>query len=128
MAYATAAELSAYTGIAEADLPADVARQLERASEAVDAALVASIYDVDANGDPTDAGHIAAVRDATCAVVEAWIVTGDEHDLGSRYSSVSIGSLNLTQAANRQAAPARLPQRAWDHLQLAGLLPGSPEA
>lgn len=127
MAYATSAELATYTGLAAAALPADVDRMLERASERVDAALVAAVYDVNGAGDPTDADVAAALRDATSAIVEAWIVSDDEHGQLDGYASVSLGSLTLNRGnARGGAAPAgaKLPERAVDHLRRAGLLPG----
>ena len=78
-AYATAADLSAWVAV-DADIPDDAARMLTRASMLVDQ-YVRSSYDVDAAGAATDADVAAALRDATCAVVEGWIEAGEENDL-----------------------------------------------
>lgn len=117
MAYATSAEYTDYSGRAA---PSDISRLLERASDTIDAAVVAS-YATDAAGNPTDPDVIAALRKATCAQVEWWDESGDEVGVLGDFTSVGIGSLNLSRG--QQASKGRrLAPRASDHLQTAGLL------
>lgn len=117
MAYATAAEYASYSG---RTAPADIDRLLERASETIDSVVVAS-YAIDSDGDPTDAEIIAALRKATCAQVEWWDEGGDELGVMSQYSSVGVGSLNLSRG-QQAAKPSLLAPRAQGHLQTVGLL------
>ncbi len=92
--YATPGELVAYTG----ELPPDGARRLLlRASRLVEALTRCAVYDVDADGLPTDALVAAAFRDACCAQVVWFEETGDSTGAGAQYQSVSIGSVSLTR-------------------------------
>lgn len=126
MAYATPAELSAYTGQA-LGVPTEDQRLLDRASEKVDAVLVGAYYATNAQGMPTDVNHIAALKNATCAQVEYWRDTGDELDTMGDFRQVTIGSLNMTRADSGRSR-RRLAPRAIDHLRLGGLLPITPVA
>lgn len=106
---------------------------LVHAQEVIDAALKAARYAVDTNGNPTDAGIIAALNKATCAQVEWWINNGDEWDQASTVSSYSIEGISVTRSGptSRQAP---LANRARDILASAfpsisfasPLLPGKP--
>jgi len=90
VAYATEADLADW-------LPADVdidgseaARLLQRAAELLDDTVRAP-FSVDSDTSlPTDADVAAALRDASCAQVEFWAETSEEHDVdglaGSKYS------------------------------------------
>lgn len=112
MAYATVAELEAYAGIT----PDDAERLLTRASAMLDAGpLYAAVYDVDANGAPTDPVVIAALRDAVCAQVQWWDELGDSVGAaGAGWGAVAIGGLSMSRSvtsvsgsdsAARQYAP-----------------------
>lgn len=95
MAYATAADLAASDFLPAgltAPVGADAARLLSRASRMVDSLLRRAVYDVDADGLPTDTGVIAAVRDATCAQACWWLETGDEAGVASGLDSLGAGS------------------------------------
>lgn len=109
MPYATKADLAAYLGVAEQDLPADADRLLQRATELIDEATLGRI-------DPADTDHADAARQATCAVVEAWLQAGEERDITGQRGGVTLGSLRIDEL------PQGLPPRARRHLMLAGLL------
>jgi len=130
-AYATLADLQGYLG-APPDSGDD--RLLQRASETVDVALIASVYDVDGGGNPTDATVIAALRDAVCAQVESWKATGDERgDLG-QWQEMQLGPARLVRRNSNTATNLpgvgigedRLCPRALEALRMAGLWPGRP--
>lgn len=125
--YATAADYQTWSNDA-ITAPARLAFLLQRASQTIDSAMVASVYQTDVNGYPTDGFTIEAFRDATCAQV-AWMVDQDD-DTGvkQRLSSVSVGGLSFTRAGNVAAGNA-LPVLAPTALQIlrqAGALPNAP--
>lgn len=116
--HATAADYLSYTGVAG---PSDIDRLLLRATELVDQAAKTAVYDVDDSGNATDTAIAAALRDATCAQVSYWVLTGDEQGAAYRWGSVSIGSVSLSRGF---MSGARLAPHAHTILSLAGLLPG----
>lgn len=107
MAYATAADLAAYTG---KPAPPDADRLLERASVTVAYGITRYVRTDDA-GNPTE--HVATIRDAVCAQVEYWVTTSERVD--------------ITQDLEEPASPGRwqwdnpLAPRAARILGLAGL-------
>jgi hypothetical protein len=123
MAYATTQQLQTYTG---ATPPADATRLLGRASELIDDHIVTAIYDVDDQGNPTDAKIIAALADATCAQVEHWLA-GDEEDdiLGPVQGQSLAGMQEQYGAGDNRATPMYLAPRAARHLRKAGLMQGA---
>lgn len=122
--YATAAEYATYSG---QTAPADVDRQLRRASEVVDDVLLAAVYDVDAAGMPTASDVVGALSDAACAQVEYWAAVGEDVDTAGPVQAVSIGSVSLTYGAGAdRAGPSRVAPRAVRHLARAGLLADRP--
>ncbi|WP_113699181.1 hypothetical protein [Nonomuraea lactucae] len=124
MAYATVNDL-APTYVTPA--PANAALLLDRATRLVDQALLTAVYEVDEDGLPTDPEHIAALRDATCEQVAAWLEVGETGTGASaEYSDVQIGSVRLgrgsqTGAGGGGSAATRLAPQAWAILQQAGL-------
>ena len=117
-AYATTDELAAYLGT---DAPADAERLLERASDLIDATVVTP-YAVDDDGIPTDPDVAAACSKAACAIVEAWMETGEANDIdglaGTQYALAGYSG---------KRAP-RIPPRAKDALRCAGLTAFNPAA
>lgn len=112
-AYATTADLSAWVSV-DADIPADADRMLARASTLVDQ-YVRSSYAVDDAGTATDADVAAALRDATCAVVEGWLEAGEENDLdGLAGTQMGVPGYSGSRAVE-------LPPRAYRLLSQAGL-------
>jgi len=112
MAYATPQDLAEYLAVDPTQLPADVERLLERASEAVDYLTLGRV-------DPSNPEHLEAARKATCAQVEAWMQTDEVGDKQGPVKSFTIGrfSMDFGEAGVPTVAP-----RARRYLLLAGLL------
>ncbi|MBT2234758.1 hypothetical protein [Nonomuraea sp. NEAU-A123] len=121
MAYATAADYTAYSGQAAPD---DIDRRLERASDRIDEMLFASIYPTDDAGLPTRPEDVEAMKRATCAQVAWTVAVGDEFGVAAAFKSVSIGSVRLDRGGSGDAPPPRYSPDASSILQRAGLLPG----
>lgn len=120
MAYATPAQVSAYTGVAEASLPSDVERMIDRASEEVD-------YWTRGGVDVTDDDHALAAQNATCAIVESWITNGEPvSSANGQVQSYTAGKVSVTysqsQGGSFSAGRQTLPGRAYQALFGAGLL------
>lgn len=126
--YATRDDLAAYApaGVDVPDEP-EVSRLLARASEAVELLTLTAVYPVDDAGMPTEAEHVAAFREATCAQAAHWLDTGDETGTAGQWSNVTIGSISLGRAKDVADSPAHIstPETVIRPLWLAGLLPGS---
>ncbi|MFF4177650.1 MULTISPECIES: hypothetical protein [unclassified Streptomyces] len=121
--YATPEQLSAWTG---QPAPPDAERLLARASEDVEDALTAAIYDTDDAGMPTDPVVVQALADATCAQVEYVAAQGgDDTGAAGQWDSVSIGPVSMS---GRRGGPVGsavdIGPRALRTLARAGLLPG----
>jgi hypothetical protein len=122
--YATSADYTAWTG---QTAPAGIERLLARASEDVDDALLTAVYSTDADGMPTEADVIAALRDAACAQVEYQQDAGDTGTgAAGRWESVSLGPVSLSGRKDAATGPEGLDlaPRAYRALRRAGLLPG----
>lgn len=124
-AYATSTD---YANKLRAAAPLGVEPLLERASQVVDQALLTAVYPVDDDGLPTEADHIAALRDAVCEQVAAWLQVGEDGTGASgEYQDVQIGSVRLGRgtssggAGGGGSAATRLAPQAWTALQQAGL-------
>lgn len=92
-AYATTTQLANYLQAAPA---LDSARLLLRASELLDSDfLLPAVYEVDADGMPTDPDVIKGFADAVCAQVEFWGEVGEETDISGPLQGAQIGSVNL---------------------------------
>lgn len=114
--HATLAELGTYLGV---PAPADGSRLLQRATELIDTYTFGG-YPIDSVTElPTETFVTEALRDATCAQVEWWLQTGDEADVLSGHSMVSIPGAMTTSGARTRLAP-----RAKDALKRANLLQG----
>lgn len=129
MAYATVDELEAWLDPEPA--PTGAARMLARATRYMDNVLLkTSIYDVDEDGKPTGAEHIAAMRDACCALVEWWDEQGDEGlGAGSEYTSVSAGGIAFSKGGSGSGSAPADPRRAPEAVEIldgAGLLGHEP--
>ena len=124
--YATPEQLTEWTG---RPAPADAERLLKRASEDIDAALVAAVYATDAAGMPTDPAVVQALADATCAQIEFQQETGDTGTgAAGRWGSVSLGPVSLSDRKDTPGGggggDVDLAPRAHRALRAAGLLPG----
>ncbi|SRR6266704_2971505 len=128
-AYATAADLATFTGVATTDQPTDD-RQLQRATDMIDAKLSGgSWYSTDSLGIPSDPAVLAGLKNATCAQVEYWRATADELGLAEDFELISIGSVTLNRGGKSTQPKARgaiLCPRAIQYLRLAGLWPIQP--
>jgi hypothetical protein len=127
-AYATAAELAAYTNVAITDQGTDD-RMLQRATDQINTALIGLFYATDTLGNPLDANQILGLKNATCAQVEYWRATGDELGLAEDYASFTIGSVSLNRGGKATAPKPRGPvlcPRAIQHLRMAGMWPVIP--
>lgn len=112
--HATLAELEAYTF---EPAPPDGQRLLQRATEMIDT-YVFGMYEIDSVTNLPIATKVReALRDATCAQVEFWLQTGDEADVLSGHSMVSIPGAMTTSGARTRLAP-----RAKNALSRANLL------
>ena len=125
-AYATAAQLAAYSG--QGLDPINDARQLQDASDQVDSVLIGAVYDTDTNQMPTDSNVILGLQLAVCAQVIYWRTKGDELDQAGEYQVMSVGSVTLDKGRTSgiKAAGQVLAPRAMAALRVAGLLPIQP--
>lgn len=127
MAYATPEQYEQITGQTP---PADITRLLDSASELLDTeALLGAVYDVDAEGLPTNAVVVDAFARAVCAQVEFWEAEGEEGDVSGRTAEeVALGSARIrygstsggTAAGGGQPVVAPRAWRALRHPRLAG--------
>jgi len=107
--YATSAELAIYMGEAA---PANAAVLLRKASSLVTYAARGTVYDVDANGIPTNALKAAGCSEATSAQAAAWSAN-DVNPLGGRaavkkeVAAKSGGGVSVTYASYAADANAR---------------------
>lgn len=112
LVYATIADLAAAPWMVD-PVPANADRLLARASQLVRGATRTALYDVDADGMPTDADVLAGFRDATCAQVSAWVAAGivDPNAVlaGSAgvVASKSLGPRSISYAGADQVAAER---------------------
>ena len=90
---------------------AEVARQLERASELVDDLTGRANYEVDDDGLATDPNLAEALRKATCAVVELWLEVGEANDIdglaGSKVSLSGVSADRAPEASRRVLRPLK---------------------
>ena len=109
MAYATIGELTARLpdGLT-APTGAEASRLLDEASAHIDTLLISATYDVDTDGDPTDAAIITALRDATCAQAAWWIETGDEQGAAAAMHSAGSGGGPYWGGSIPRSAPKAL--------------------
>lgn len=130
MAHATVQEYETYTATTA---PAGLALLLTRASRLVDKELLCAVYDVDETGTATNPKVLAALREATCEQVAAWIpAEEDGTGVSEMYGTVSIGSVTLARAQGRGAggggsAADHLAPQARLVLEQAGLTGHAPQ-
>lgn len=114
--FATAADLADWLPAAVEIDGQEASRQLVRATSLIERAARAP-YTVDSVTDlPTDTAVAAALRDATCAQVEFWAETSEEHDI----DGLAGESYSVTGYSGKRSP--RLAPRAVDLLVNAGLL------
>ncbi|MGK3093777.1 hypothetical protein ACG93S_28785 [Streptomyces sp. WAC01490] len=124
--YATPEQYNARPGARPVPPGENLAALLARASEDVDDALLTAVYDVDADGMPTDPKVAAVLAAATCAQVE-YVTTqgGDDTGAAGQWGSVSIGPVAMSDRKGGPVGSAvDIGPRALRTLTRAGLLPG----
>lgn len=130
--FATSDDYVAYTG-GTVLVPDDLDLQLRDATRLVRRAVRNAFYAVDTDGNATDEKVIDALRDATCAQVQAWVRLKIDRTAGGvvtagTVTSKSIGSASVSYGDANAAAAARtdavneLVPAAWDILHEARLL------
>jgi hypothetical protein len=94
--YADSGDYATWT---QAAPPAGVARRLRQAGLVIDHWTRSAVYDTDDAEMPTDATIAAAMRDASCAQVEAWLTNGtDQTGPGAAgYTQVTAGRITLVR-------------------------------
>lgn len=100
--YATSDDYTQYvTGGADvsANVPADIAYELQVASAVIDFAMTGAIYDTDSNGMPTDSDVIGVMCLATCQQVEFQVAADDNTGVKSGFDSVSISGVSMHRVA-----------------------------
>lgn len=123
--FATPADLADWLGVAEA--PAGSERLLRNASREISRMTVASTYDTDLAGMPTEADVITAFKEATCAQAEWALANGDNAGDGpGAYSEVKVLSITLKRASRSDTPTGAQAsgEAAYTILQEAQLLPG----
>lgn len=110
LAYATAADLAAWTG---ATAPSNATTLLRTASLIVRRVTRTAVYATDTTGLPTDTDTIDAFRDATCAQAAAMDANGVDPLAGQagasqEVASTSIGSASVSFVAGSGSAAAAL--------------------
>lgn len=116
MAPALATESDLTDWLPDGTVVADAARLLARASQRIDATVLA-VFDVDTDTQmPTDTDVAAALRDATCAQVEQWLEVGEENDI----DGLAGTQIAVTGFSGKRAP--RIAPRALDILRDAGLM------
>jgi hypothetical protein len=116
LVYATVADLEAWLP-PRLEVPADAELQLAKASQRLSRVLLTAVYDVGPSGLPTDPEVAQALAEATCAIVEYRLDTGDSGTGGGGWTTVSAGSVSLSRAAaDPVTTSAALPESALDVL------------
>jgi hypothetical protein len=113
-----------YTDYTHTPAPADIAGDLERASERIDELLMCAVYRVDDAGTPTEPKEREAIVRATCAQAAWSREVGDKYGVASTFKVVKMGSVQLDRGGGSESGPPRHAQDAVSILRTAGLLPG----
>lgn len=111
MTYTDVVSLADYLSVDENDLPDDVDRMIERASQYIDFVTRNRIS-------PYKDRHLDTAEIATNAQIEYWLQTGDEVGILQAFDSVDIGQVSLRKS---EKLPELAP-RAYQILFLEGLV------
>lgn len=101
LAYATEADLTAYTG---EPAPAGAARLLREAAALVRFATRNDLYNVQPSGLPSDDDLREAMRDATCAQVTYWAANGVDPTSGATGGTPSVAATEVDGAKVQYSA------------------------
>jgi hypothetical protein len=123
--YASVAQYQAWSG----DTVTPVSRvttTLQRATEDIDMAAMAAVYDTNANGMPTDPAVINIFMRACCAQCQYLLADNDPAGIKGKYSSTSMGGVSQTRVAALTGQPMPLlGPRATQILHVNGVLPSA---
>lgn len=112
MSYTTVVGISEYMSVDEEDLPNDINRMIDRASDLIDYYSLGKI-------DETDSRHIEVAKKATNAQVEYWLNTNDELNIMHVFQGLQAGG---DISIDREGKLEELAPRARQALLLGGLL------
>lgn len=121
--YATTTDLANF--LREAP-PTGARKMLEDASRKMTGVLLTAVYATDVDGMPSSAIQAAAIAEATCAIVEWWMETGDSIGAEGDWTSASAGGVSVSREAGATTVVnnQRIPWKAWNILVDAQVLPG----
>lgn len=120
--YAVPTDVTAYMGVLNAP-PAqydttELTRLLQRAQDLLDTELQKYAFSVDSSGNPTDATVLTTLKNACCAQVEHWILTGDEHDELGQFQQFTVEGISMSRRSDMGSLRhERLCARAIDELK-----------
>jgi hypothetical protein len=127
--YATPADVATYMGVNVATLPSDILTLIARAQDFLDYVSLNKIHDVWSNSTNTaitDTEIAGAMKNATCAEVQYWILTDPNFDVinNGNITGFGIGNFSMSYGADGSGGNAFsvLAPRANRALFLAGLL------
>lgn len=113
MAYATKTDVASYMGVNESELPADIDRLLERASELMDSVTFGFLEQTN------DQDYLDAAQKATSAQIEYWLNSaGEQTDVQGNVENYSVGSFSLEMSGGIP----KLAPRAHRFLRYVGLM------
>lgn len=101
-----------------------VSVKLDRATEDIDQALIAAVYQTDSNGMPVDAVIIDVLQRATSAQAQYLLAVNDDAGVKREFSSVSAGGVSVSRSGKPPALPPVGP-RALQILRTAGAQPAA---
>mgnify|MGYP006149094899 CR=1 FL=1 len=103
--------------------PTDSAKMLKDASRKMDGVLLTAVYATDTDGMPSNTAQRRAIADATCAIVEWWMETGDTLGTDGNWTSASAGNVSLSRDAGSTTVVGneRIPWKAWNILTAEGV-------
>lgn len=111
MGYTTVVGISEYMSVDEEDLPNDINRMIDRASDLID-------YYSLGNVDSDNSRHIEVAKKATNAQVEFWLNTNDELNIMHVFQGIQAGG---DISIDRDGQLPELAPRARQALVLGGL-------
>lgn len=121
--YATTTDLANFLKDAP---PPGAVKMLEDASRKMAGVLLTAVYATDSEGMPSDPRQRRAIADATCALVEWWMETGDVLGTSDDWTSASAGNVSISRdgSSSTDINNQRIPWKAWVILTEAKILPG----
>ena len=132
LTYATVGDVEKWLGV---DAPENAPALIRRASQLVAVATRHAVYDTTPAGLPSDPDVADAMRDATCAHVQAMVDAGVEKtsigNMTARVSKTSLDGASIdydhaTGEAKQQSVLTALCAEGMDILTIAGLIGGHP--